>query len=69
MWHQLDYVDSSRKWFLTNEFVTSFVIEYSYYRIHALAFFFPSYDRKDNASIGTFVLIVALEATNSKKCV
>ena len=32
---------------------------------HLLFSQFPSYDRKDNASIETFVLIVALEATNS----
>ena len=66
MWHQLHYVDSSRKWFSVNELKRNLVIEYSYYGIHAVVFFFfPPHDRENNANLETFCLIVALEVTNS----
>ena len=48
-----------------NELIRNLVIEYSYYRIHAVAVFFPTHNRENNANLETFCLIVALEPTNS----
>ena len=48
-----------------NELIRNLVVEYSYYRIHAVAVFFPKHNRENNAKLETFCLIVALEATNS----